>query len=183
VGIFARDDGNANFDAGDLGGGNCYALTYDGDTGRIRAGVTVAGDFTDFLEATPLFEPSTAWRAFRIECAAGRIRYCVDGVTIADVNDATHASGRCGIGHHEYFGNDANVHGAYAENFHAFCVDFDYDDDGDVDVIDFYAFLFCFRGPGEAYLPGHVCADEDGDGDLDVDLADFSVLQRYFTGQ
>ena len=165
-----------------MSGGNCYALTYDTDTGRIRAGVVVAGALTDFLEATPLYEPSTAWRTFRIECVNTSIRYLVDGVIVADVDDATHATGRFGIGHHEYFGNDVNVHGAYAENFHAFCIDFDYDNDGDVDFDDFCAFAFCFGGPDDTYLPDHFCAGEDGDGDLDVDLADFAVLQRHFTG-
>jgi len=98
------------------------------------------------------------------------------------VNDATHASGRFGIGHHEYFGNDDNVRGTHAENFHASCVDFDYDDDGDVDVNDVFIFLWCFQGPDAAYAPGHFCVGEDSDGDLDVDLADFSVLQTHFTG-
>jgi len=182
VGLFARDDGNANFDAGDLGGGNCYALTYDTDTGRTRAGVVDDGVFTDFREADPLYEPSTAWRAFRIDCCGTRIRYLVDGMVVADVNDATHASGRFGIGHHEYFGNDDNVRGTHAENFHASCVDFDYDDDGDVDVNDVFIFLWCFQGPDAAYAPGHFCVGEDSDGDLDVDLADFSVLQTHFTG-
>ena len=182
VGVFTRDDGNANFDASTLGGGNCYALTYDTDTGRTRAGVAVAGVFTDFLEASPLYAPSTAWRTFRIECRGTRIRYLVDGVIVADVDDTAHASGRLGIGHHEYFANDDNVHGTHAENFHVLCVDFDYDDDGDVDINDFFVFVFCFQGPGTTYSPGHICTGEDGDGDLDVDLADFSVFQTYFTG-
>jgi hypothetical protein len=182
VGVFARDNGNANFDAGGLGGGNCYALTYDTDTGRIRAGVVVDGVFTDFRDADPLYEPSTAWREFRIECTGTQVRYVVDGVMIADVVDASHASGRFGIGHHEYFGNDDNVHGTRAENFRAFCIDFDSDDDGDVDRDDFIVFSFCFQGPDLTFVPGHFCAAEDGDGDLDVDLADFYLFQRYFTG-
>jgi len=144
--------------------------------------VAVAGVFTDFLEASPLYAPSTAWRTFRIECRGTRIRYLVDGVIVADVDDTAHASGRLGIGHHEYFANDDNVHGTHAENFHVLCVDFDYDDDGDVDINDFFVFVFCFQGPGTTYSPGHICTGEDGDGDLDVDLADFSVFQTYFTG-
>jgi hypothetical protein len=182
VGIFARDNGNANFEASDLSGGNCYALTYDTDTGRIRAGVVEDGVLTDFLETSPLYEPSTAWRTFRIECSGSRIRYVVEGTAVADVVDATHASGRFGIGHHEYFGNDENVRGTHAENFNALCIDFDSDDDGDVDINDFLAFAFCFQGPNVTYSPGHFCAGEDGDGDLDVDLGDFSVLQTRFTG-
>jgi hypothetical protein len=184
VGLFARDDGNANFDADSLGGGNCYALTYDSDTGRIRAGVVEDGVFTDFLETTPLVEPSTAWRTLQIDCAGTRIRYFVDGLLVANVIDATHAAGRFGIGHHEYFGNDANAHGTHAEDFSLRCnaFDFDFDDDGDVDLADLLEFEFCFQGPGVTYAPGHFCTDRDADGDLDVDVADFAVFQMYFTG-
>lgn len=182
VGVFARDDGNANFESAALGGGNCYALTFDTDTGRIRAGVVVDGLFVDFLESDPLFAPSTAWRRFQIECTGTRIRYSVDGTVIADVQDAAHATGRFGVGHHAYFATPANAHGAHAENFHAFCVDFDADDDGDVDVNDLNVLLFCMQGPGAAYAPTHFCARADGDGDLDVDLADLAAFQRYFTG-
>jgi hypothetical protein len=182
VGLFARDDGNANFDSTALGGGNCYALTYDTDTGRIRAGVVIDGALTDFLESSPYFATSTAWREFQIECSGTRIRYSVDGALIADVNDTAHAAGRFGLGHHEYFATDANIHGAHVENFSAICANFDYDGDGDVDFDDYLVFGFCFQGPGVTYAPGHFCAGEDGDGDLDVDLADFCVLQRHFTG-
>ncbi|MCP4246512.1 MAG: hypothetical protein GY778_05635 [bacterium] len=182
VGIFARDRGNANFEAGNLGGGNCYALTSDTDTGRIRAGAVTAGVFTDFLEASPLYAPTTAWRRFQIECTGSSIRYCVDDTVVAGVNDTTHTSGRCGIGHHEYFATDANVRGTYAENFNAYFVDFDYDGDGDVDAFDFQVFAFCLQGPNADYSPNHFCAGEFGDGDLDVDLGDFSAFQRHFTG-
>jgi hypothetical protein len=182
VGIFARDDGNANFDAGELGGGNCYALTYDTDSGRIRAGVVVAGVFSDFLAGSPLYEPSTAWREFSIACDGTNIRYRVDGAVVADVDDATHASGRMGIGHHEYFADDGHVHGTRAENFSALFADFDFDGDGDVDFSDFMIFSFCYRGPDDAYSPGHLCVNDDGDGDFDVDLRDFALFQTQFTG-
>ncbi len=182
VGLFARDDGNANFDAAALGGGNCYALTCDSDTGRIRAGVVTDGAFTDFLEATPAFEPSTAWRLFRIDCSGDRIRYSVDGAVVADVIDSTHATGRSGVGHHEYFATDSNAQGARVEDFITECIDFDFDDDGDVDLLDFQFFAFCAQGPDIDYASGHLCAGDDGDGDDDVDLHDFMLFQRHFTG-
>ena len=182
VGLFTRDDGNAAFDATSFGSGNCYALTFDTDTGRIRAAVVTEGIVTDALESEPLYEPGTAWRYFKIECSGARIFYFVDGVQIADVTDSTHATGRFGIGHNNRFHTEENAHGAYVENFRAFCVDFDYDNDGDVDFYDLQPFWFCMLGPDHAWSPAHACAAEDGDGDLDVDLTDFAKIQRYFTG-
>ncbi len=57
---------------------------------------------------------------------------------------------------------------------------FDYDHDGDVDWADYLIFVFCFKGPGFLYNPGHLCLNEDNNGDRDVDLNDFAVLQQYF---
>jgi hypothetical protein len=59
---------------------------------------------------------------------------------------------------------------------------FDFDDDGDVDNSDFNIFRFCFQGPGTTYTPGHVCLEMDGDFDFDVDLGDFYLFQQAFTG-
>ncbi len=184
VGIFARDDGNGNFEASTIGGGNCYALTYDTDTGRTRAGVVVDGTFTDFLEVTPLYAPTTAWRKFRIECNEVLISYYVDDELVAEVVDDRHALGRFGIGHHEYFATDALAHGTRAEDFSSLCIDFDfdYDGDGDVDGTDFLYFAYCWLGPGEEFAPVHFCTRFDTDGDLDVDAVDFAVFQIYFTG-
>jgi hypothetical protein len=117
VGIFARDDGNANFDSPELGGGNCYALTFDTDTGRIRAGVVIGGEFTDFRESDPVLEPEDAWRLFRIECTGDRVRYLVDGQVLADIVDSSRARGRAGIAHHEHFGTDSNALGAHVDRF------------------------------------------------------------------
>jgi hypothetical protein len=59
---------------------------------------------------------------------------------------------------------------------------FDYDNDGDVDFDDAVWFLFCFQGPDTFYGPGNDCLEFDGDGDSDVDMADYTLLQRAFTG-
>jgi hypothetical protein len=182
VGIFARDDGNGNFDTTTLGGGNCYALTYDSNDGRIRAGVVVDGVFTDFLEADPQYAPSTNWRTFEIDCRESIIRFSVDGEILASVSDATHDHGRFGIGHHEYFGDDLNIRGAHAENFRAISLDFDWDNDGDVDLMDFTVFAVCALGPATVYPAGHFCLAMDGNGDLKIDLSDFQLMQEVFTG-
>lgn len=59
---------------------------------------------------------------------------------------------------------------------------FDYDRDGDVDIADFGKYVFCCRGPGFLYSPGHNCLRMDGDADLDVDIEDFYLFQQLYTG-
>ncbi|MHC4233896.1 MAG: golvesin C-terminal-like domain-containing protein [Planctomycetota bacterium] len=59
---------------------------------------------------------------------------------------------------------------------------FDFDEDCDVDLNDFGAFIFCYQGPDFSYPPGHFCLDLDGDGDSDVDVVDYALLQQVFTG-
>jgi len=56
----------------------------------------------------------------------------------------------------------------------------DFDDDGDVDLVDFITFQLCFVGSNNPRAPG--CARPDLDGDGDVDLADFLIFQQHFTG-
>ncbi|MCP4593852.1 MAG: hypothetical protein GY842_24220, partial [bacterium] len=133
AGIFVRDDGNANFDRPDLGGGNCYSLTYDSNTGRIRAGVVVDGVLTDFLESSPVYAPTSAWRKLGIECFGAQLEFRVDDSPLAEVTDGTHPWGRIGVGYSEYFGDDANIHGARVDRFSA-TSDFPGDADGDGDV-------------------------------------------------
>ena len=57
----------------------------------------------------------------------------------------------------------------------------DADVDGDVDVLDFAAFVRCVTGPGSASLPTD-CVLMDFDMDGDVDLPDFGGFQTAFTG-
>ncbi len=182
VGIFARDDGNANFDSMTVGGGNCYMLTFDSHDGRIRAAVVQDGTVTDFLASSPLLAPSSAWRQLRITCAGDLIRYFVDGAEIASVIDTTRTHGRCGIGYHEYFATNSNALAAYVDGFSMWDFSFDIDGDSDLDLIDYAAFADCIDGPQASYPPGDKCRFSDGDGDGDVDLADFSTLLRMYTG-
>lgn len=55
----------------------------------------------------------------------------------------------------------------------------DCDDDLDVDIADFNAWLECFLGPDMATPIGCGCGDVDGDGFSD--LRDFGVMQRYYS--
>jgi hypothetical protein len=56
----------------------------------------------------------------------------------------------------------------------------DFDNDGDVDLIDFGVFQICFTGPTSNYEAGCECGDFDFDGDLD--LVDFGNFSLAFTG-
>uniref|UniRef100_UPI0025CC15C4 hypothetical protein n=1 Tax=uncultured Thiodictyon sp. TaxID=1846217 RepID=UPI0025CC15C4 len=60
-------------------------------------------------------------------------------------------------------------------------VPFDWDDDGNVDMIDFEAFAAVMTGPGNC-CPTTNSWIFDNDSDQDVDLGDFAAFQRGFTG-
>lgn len=57
----------------------------------------------------------------------------------------------------------------------------DYDDDGDVDLVDFAQFQLCYTGISGGPVDG-VCDAGDFDDDGDIDLADFAYFQLAFTG-
>ncbi len=57
----------------------------------------------------------------------------------------------------------------------------DSDHDGDVDLIDFGAYLDCVTGPAAGGVP-QECTTFDFDSDNDVDKTDFAALQLAFTG-
>lgn len=121
VGIFARDNGNGMFcgqnTAGTIKGAN-YALTWDSHDGRVQCLRTVNGIATDML-TSPTYNPTTAWRLFRIEAVGTNIKFKLDGATVLDTVDATHASGPFGIGYQEQFTSNANIRGTHADSFRA----------------------------------------------------------------
>ena len=57
----------------------------------------------------------------------------------------------------------------------------DFDNDGDVDLVDFAHFQACFNGPNRAYV-STGCENMDFDADDDVDLVDFGIFQACFNG-
>lgn len=56
----------------------------------------------------------------------------------------------------------------------------DFDDDNDIDDIDFLYFDFCMMGPDLPFIPGDTCLRGDTDGDDDLDLADMAPFQAIF---
>ncbi len=56
----------------------------------------------------------------------------------------------------------------------------DFDQDDDVDLIDYATFQSCYSGHGNAYSQGCSITDLDADGD--VDALDFAEFQRNITG-
>ncbi len=57
----------------------------------------------------------------------------------------------------------------------------DYDDDGDVDIYDLPAIVYCVAGPAYQFAPANFCLFADSDGDLDVDMVDYAEIMRHFT--
>lgn len=57
----------------------------------------------------------------------------------------------------------------------------DFDQDGDVDDVDFAHFDACLSGANIPLSPP-TCSDSDFDGDTDVDHSDFGIFQRCYSG-
>jgi hypothetical protein len=185
-GLFARDSGTGALALTNYGKGNCYALVYDSDTGRLRAGKYVDGAMTDFLEASPLFVTASGWHRFRIDGYGAFVRYRLDGVPIMTLREQTHPRGYFGVGYQGLFATSSNAHGTRADSFHAFVdpsalVPGDFDGDGDVDQTDFGHFQACLTGD-QAAQDSPACLDARLDGDSDVDQLDFAVFQACLSG-
>lgn len=115
-GIFARDDGFASMDQTFEGKGNCYALLYDSDDGRLRAAKIVNASITDFL-STPRYITTDGWNILRIECEDNHIRYYLNGNLLVDVIDTTFPCGPCGMGYVSHTTSYPSARGAYFDNF------------------------------------------------------------------
>lgn len=63
-------------------------------------------------------------------------------------------------------------------------IDFDYDADSDVDLLDYQWLQTCYTGPAgdEPFYFDLGCSTFDSDNDQDVDLDDFSAFAAAFTG-
>jgi hypothetical protein len=114
-GIFARDSGDAAFDRTGLGGGNCYAMFFDSDSGEVRCVKSVEGVLTDFT--APQVLSADGWHQFRIETVGSSIRFYLDGAPIGDFLDATHSRGRVGLAYREQFSTNSNALGGHFDNF------------------------------------------------------------------
>ncbi len=184
-GIFARDSGTGAMGLTNYGKGNCYALLFASDTGLVMPGKYVDGVWTSFLE-TPPSVTASGWHRLRIDCYGSRVRFRLDGQAVATVLDSTHPRGYWGIGYHEAFATDANMHGARADNFLAHVVPGaiqpgDFDGDDDVDQVDFGRFQICLSGSTNPQtLP--ECQEAHFDADSDVDGTDFSLFLGCLSG-
>jgi hypothetical protein len=123
IGLFVRDDGGRLFEGESSSGipGNNYALTWDSHDGRIRCLKTVDGEPQDLV--APVVRDSSGWRTFRIAVFEDRLWFYVDGALVDSATDSTFSSGVFGIGYHEYFSDNQNITGTWAENFQADSVD------------------------------------------------------------
>lgn len=183
-GIFARDSGTGALGLSTYGGGNCYALCLDSDTGLLHAGKYVNGTFTD-LGSLSAQATRSAWARFRIECSGSTITYRINGKSVLSVSDTSFAHGYFGVGYQSFFATAANRHGTRADNFKAttgtIVQPADLDDDGDVDSGDFGLFQNCFSGINIAQND-LFCQGARLDGDSDVDDADFAIFDGCMSG-
>lgn len=124
-GIFLRDDGFGGMDHTFEGGGNCYALLWDNDDGRLRAGRITDATVTDLLPATRTVTGS-GWHTMRIESRTNTIKYFLDGELLLQTTDTNFHSGQCGFGYRWYPGSPSSypaARGAYFDNFVADTLD------------------------------------------------------------
>jgi len=124
-GVFLRDDGFAGFDQTFEGVGNCYALLWDNDDGRLRACKIVDATITDFFSPARTVTVG-GWHTMRIEARTNQIKFFLDGQLLIQTTDSTFASGQCGIGYSLHPGSPATypaARGVYFDNFVADTLD------------------------------------------------------------
>jgi hypothetical protein len=123
-GVFLRDDGFAGLDTSYEGAGNCYALLWDCDDGRLRAAKLVDKAITDFFP-TARFVTGSGWHTLRIEARESQIRYFLDGTLLVAATDTTFPCGVCGVGYSWHTSNSTypSARGACFDNFLADTLD------------------------------------------------------------
>ena len=120
-GIFLRDDGFAGLDTTYEGAGNGYAILWDADTGRVRAGKLLEGSISGMTIIKT--NAATAWHTMRIEARGTQIKYFLDGTLLMQATDSTFPSGQCGLGYTMHFNGYPAGRGAYFDNFLADTLD------------------------------------------------------------
>ncbi|MEZ6036427.1 MAG: hypothetical protein R3F29_03025 [Planctomycetota bacterium] len=118
IGVFVRDRAQGAFDGTLSQAGQCYALTWDGDDGRLRCLKAHNGVLTDLLP-TPRHVASSGWHRFRVEAEGSTLRFLLDGELLLVTTDTTHPDGAFGIGFHERFTTNTNMRGARVDSCHA----------------------------------------------------------------
>lgn len=123
-GIFLRDDCFAGLDTTYEGAGNCYALTWDSDDGRFRAGKLMDGTWTDFF-STAQYIQASGWHTLRIEARENEIKYFLDGNLLLTATDTTFPCGTCGVAYswHTYSSSYPGTRGACFDNLIADTLD------------------------------------------------------------
>jgi hypothetical protein len=120
-GVYLRDDCFAGFEDPNMfeGKGNCYAMTWDTDDGRLRCCKVVDGTITDFLSPVQ-YVTGSGWHTMRIEAEGTNIRYYLDGALRISATDSSHYSGPCGIAYDSHMPPSyPAARGAYFDNFQA----------------------------------------------------------------
>lgn len=116
-GVYTRDSGTAAFLATSYGGGNCYALWHESDTGNLRGGVVRNGVISDAWPPGTHTINESSWVRLSILAREGRITFLADGRVLATINDLTHAYGSSGIGYSESLTDNGQIEGAVVDRF------------------------------------------------------------------
>ena len=120
VGVFARDNYRGDFEA--QGKGRGYVMLFDTNSGRLRCAKSRNGDLTDFLPE-PMHMRESGWHEFRIACRGSA--HCVRArrTELLAVDDSYRGEGQAGVGHHEYFEDNAKARGALVAEFSMMAAD------------------------------------------------------------
>jgi hypothetical protein len=121
-GVFLRDDGFAGLNTTFEGAGNCYAILWDTDDGRLRAARIVDAAITDLISPAR-YVTGSAWRTMRIEARGNQIKFFLNSELLVQVNDTTFSSGQCGVGYVTHRTDWPATRGAYFDNFIADTLD------------------------------------------------------------
>jgi hypothetical protein len=117
-GILMRDDGFAGVDMTFEGKGNCYAMLYDSDDGRLRAARVLNASITDFCSPSRYVKDS-GWHRLRIEAFEEDLFFYLDEELLAHMSDDNFPSGPSGLGYSDHFNDPPSDRGAYFDNFKA----------------------------------------------------------------
>lgn len=121
-GIFLRDDGFGGLDRSFEGKGNCYAMLYDSDDGRLRCARTANATLADFYEinnGSKIYITESGWHRLRIEAIENNLYYYLDSALLLHTTDNLHESGPFGIGYSNHFSSLPPDRGARFDNFRA----------------------------------------------------------------
>lgn len=119
AGIFIRDDGQHTGDTmSTLEAGSSYAMTFDSDDGRIRAGNIENGGMEDF-KSKPFRLSAPGWHKFAIACRGDQVVFELDGQPFESAKSKVALAGDCGVYYRTGYYDKSISHGVTFAGFKA----------------------------------------------------------------